>query len=149
MLIKFLDGTEREIAYLRGAYLRGANLQGANLQGANLQGADLQRANLQGANLYGANLEGANLQGADLQRADLQRADLRGADLRGADLQGAYLNSRGPLEPNHPVHACVAAGACTEGVLWAAQLRADADIESALKMFGRANWLAWYLEHVK
>ena len=144
MLIKFLDGTEREIAYLRGAYLRGANLQGANLQGANLQGA-----NLQGADLQRADLNGANLQGADLQRANLQGANLYGATLEGATLQGADLNSRGPLEPNHPVHACVAAGACTEGVLWAAQLRADADIESALKMFGRANWLAWYLEHVK
>ena len=36
MLIKFLDGTEREIANLQGANLRGANLQGADLTDAQL-----------------------------------------------------------------------------------------------------------------
>ena len=45
MLIKFLDGTEREIADLHdanlsGAYLHGAYLYGANLRGANLRGAE-------------------------------------------------------------------------------------------------------------
>ena len=74
MLIKFLDGTEKEIAYLYCADLRGADLRGANLRGANLYGANLQDANLRGANLQGANLYGANL----------YRADLRGAGLQGA-----------------------------------------------------------------
>ena len=36
MLIKFLNGTSREIANLRGANLRGANLRDANLRSANL-----------------------------------------------------------------------------------------------------------------
>ena len=51
MLIKFLDGTSREIADLRSANLRGADLSGANLYGANLYGANLCGANLSGANL--------------------------------------------------------------------------------------------------
>ena len=56
MLIKFIDGTSREIADLRSANLRGADLSGADLSDA------------------------------DLSRADLSGADLRGADLRDADL---------------------------------------------------------------
>lgn len=44
MLIKFLNGAEKEIANLRGAYLQDANLQGAYLQGAYLQDAYLQDA---------------------------------------------------------------------------------------------------------
>ena len=69
MLIKFLDGTEKEIANLYCADLRGADLRGANLRGANLYGANLQDANLRGANLYGANLYRADLRGAGLQGA--------------------------------------------------------------------------------
>jgi uncharacterized protein YjbI with pentapeptide repeats len=61
MLIKFLDGTSREFADLRGAYLRGADLRGASLSGANLRDADLGGANLSGANLRGANLRDAYL----------------------------------------------------------------------------------------
>jgi len=34
MLIKFLDGSEREVSNLRGANLRGANLREANLSRA-------------------------------------------------------------------------------------------------------------------
>jgi uncharacterized protein YjbI with pentapeptide repeats len=86
MKIKFLYGTEREVANLRGA-----NLRGANLYGANLYGADLSGANLYGADLYGAGLSGANLRGANLSGADLRGANLRGADLRGANLYGAHL----------------------------------------------------------
>jgi uncharacterized protein YjbI with pentapeptide repeats len=45
MLIKFSDGTEREVAPLApNANLRGANLYGANMSGANLRGADLSGA---------------------------------------------------------------------------------------------------------
>jgi hypothetical protein len=113
MLIKFLDGSEKEIKTLRGADLRGANLcvadlRGANLCGANLCGANLCRANLCranlceadlcGADLCGANLCGADLRGANICNADLLGADLLGAnicnaDLRGADLRGADLPS--------------------------------------------------------
>ena len=39
MKIKFLDGTEKEIANLRLADLQGADLRRANLQGADLEGA--------------------------------------------------------------------------------------------------------------
>jgi len=111
VLIKFLDGTEREIADLRGADLASANLVSANLGGANLYGANLDGTNLSGANLSGANLRGANLRGAELRDANLRVADLsvaalyyanlhgadlrcatlRGADLRGADLRDADL----------------------------------------------------------
>ena len=55
MLVKFLDGTSREIAKLQGTYLSGADLQGADLQGASLWDADLRGANLRDANLQGAN----------------------------------------------------------------------------------------------
>jgi hypothetical protein len=79
MLIKFLNGSQREIANLSGANLSGANLSGANLRGANLRGA-----NLSGADLSWANLRGANLSGADLSWANLSGADLRGANLRRA-----------------------------------------------------------------
>ena len=41
MLIKFLDGTSREIANLSGVDLRCANLRGANLRSADLRGANL------------------------------------------------------------------------------------------------------------
>jgi uncharacterized protein YjbI with pentapeptide repeats len=73
MLVKFLDGAEKEIsdlsdANLRGANLRGANLRGANLRSANLSGADLSGANLSGADLSGADLSGANLSGANLPK---------------------------------------------------------------------------------
>ncbi len=81
MLIKFLDGSENEIA----------NLSGANLRGANLRGAILPGANLSFANLSDANLRGANLRGADLSGADLYSANLYGANLSGADLSGATL----------------------------------------------------------
>jgi hypothetical protein len=117
MLIKFIDGTQREIelkpfanlseadlsgadlrgADLRGAdlceaHLRGADLCGANLSRADLCGANLSRANLSEANLSEANLSGANLRGADLCEANLHRANLREADLRGANLRGAHLS---------------------------------------------------------
>jgi len=49
MLVKFLNGTQKEIADLYGA-----NLSRADLSRANLYGADLSRANLSRANLYGA-----------------------------------------------------------------------------------------------
>jgi uncharacterized protein YjbI with pentapeptide repeats len=96
MKIKFLDGTEKEIADLYGANLYGADLYGANLRsanlyGANLYGADLYGANLRGANLGGADLRGASLGGADLRGANLYGADLGGANLYGADLRGANL----------------------------------------------------------
>ncbi len=74
MLIKFLDGSSREIANLSGAYLRSANLSSANLRDANL---------------YDANLRYANLRYADLRDANLRYANLHGADLHGADLRGA------------------------------------------------------------
>jgi len=91
MLIKFLDGTSREIADLRGANLRGANLYCANLYSANLIGADLNEANLFSADLRDANLYSADLREADLREADLRGADLHNADLRDADLNGANL----------------------------------------------------------
>ena len=105
MLVKFIDGTEREIANLSGANLssadlRGADLSGADLSGANLsyananlRGADLRGADLRGADLSGANLGGANLSGADLSGADLSSANLGGANLSGADLRSADLSS--------------------------------------------------------
>ena len=107
MLIKFLDGTQREVelkplanlaeANLGGANLSGANLSRANLIGANLREADLSGANLSGANLseadlYGANLSGANLSGANLSGATLSRANLYGANLYGANLREANLS---------------------------------------------------------
>ena len=106
MLIKFLDGSSREIADLRGADLRGANLRGVNLRGADLSDANLRRANLRRADLsdanlrvanlrdaglFGADLRGAYLSGAYLSGADLCDADLRGANLYGADLSDANL----------------------------------------------------------
>ena len=91
MLIKFLDGTSREVLDLRGANLCGANLCGANLRGAYLRGADLCGAYLRGANLRDANLYDANLRGADLRGANLCGANLCGANLRGANLRGANL----------------------------------------------------------
>ena len=106
MLIRFLDGTSREVADLRCANLWGANLRGANLCDADLRYADLRRANLCGANLSGADLNTANLRDANLRSANLcaadlrcanlsdanlRSADLRSADLRGADLRGADL----------------------------------------------------------
>ncbi len=71
MLIKFLDGVEKEFANLRGANLRGADLRGANLRGADLRGADLRGAYMIGADLRGADLRIASLSGADLTRAIL------------------------------------------------------------------------------
>ena len=59
MRIKFLDGTEKEIANLSGANLRGADLRGANLQDANLHDANLRSADLRSANLRGANVKEA------------------------------------------------------------------------------------------
>ncbi len=73
MLIKFLDGTSREIADLRGADLRDA---------------DLHNVDLRSADLRYANLRYANLSGADLHNADLRDADLRSVNLRDADLSG-------------------------------------------------------------
>ena len=72
MLVKFLDGTSREVILKPYADLRGADLSGADLSGADLRGADLR--------------------GADLRSADLRSADLRGALLSGADLRGAILS---------------------------------------------------------
>jgi len=92
MLIKFLDGSSREIANLFGAYLFGAYLRDADLFGADLRGADLSGADLSGAYLFGADLSGADLSGANLFGADLRGANLRGANLRGANLFGAYLS---------------------------------------------------------
>ena len=51
MLVKFLDGTSREVilkpyADLRGALLSGADLRSADLRGALLSGADLRGAKL-------------------------------------------------------------------------------------------------------
>ena len=93
MLIKFLDGTKREVALAPDARLRGADLRGADLRDANLRGADLRHADLRGADLYGVDLRGADLSGADLSGADLRHAYLRDANLRGADLHGANLHS--------------------------------------------------------
>ena len=61
MLIKFLDGSRREIENLSCANLSCANLSRANLSGAYLSGADLSDANLSCADLSGADLSGANL----------------------------------------------------------------------------------------
>ena len=97
MLIKFLNGTEREIELEPGAYLTSANLTRANLRGANLT-----RANLRGANLTSADLTSADLTRAYLWAADLWAADLTGANLRDADLTGANLrdaNLRGAVLP--------------------------------------------------
>jgi len=101
MLIKFLDGTEREVTLAPDANLCGtnlrhvnlyrANLYGANLSGSNLSGANLRHAYLSGADLSGANLSGADLRGANLYGADLRRANLCGANLSGADLRRANL----------------------------------------------------------
>jgi hypothetical protein len=91
MKVKFLNGSEKEIADLYGADLRGADLRGADLRGADLYGADLRGADLRGADLYGTNLRGARLYGADLRGAHLYGTDLRGARLYGADLRGAHL----------------------------------------------------------
>ena len=84
MLIKFLDGTSREIAGSRSANLRYANLCGANLRGADLRSADLG----------GADLRSADLGGAHLGVADLLGANLCVADLNGANLCGAYLGDQ-------------------------------------------------------
>ena len=105
MLIKFLDGSSREIADLRDANLSGANLSGAylsdaDLRGANLRGANLHDANLRGANLIGANLSDAYLHGANLRGAYLHGADLRGANLRGANLHGADLHGANLIDAN-------------------------------------------------
>lgn len=64
MIIKFLNGEEKQFEDLRSANLRSANLQDADLQGADLQDADLRGANLRGANLRSADLRGADLRGA-------------------------------------------------------------------------------------
>ena len=93
MLIKFLDGTKRDVEIKPGANLRGANLRDADLSSANLRGVDLSGgAKLSGADLCGAYLSGAYLSGADLHGADLRGADLRRADLSGADLCNANLH---------------------------------------------------------
>ena len=78
MLIKFLDGAEREIEIKPDADLRDANLRGADLSGADLSYADLSSADLRDAYLIGADLRGADLRGADLHCADLRGADLSG-----------------------------------------------------------------------
>ncbi len=91
MLIKFLDGTSREIADLSHANLRDANLRYTDLRGADLRYTDLRGANLCYANLRGANLRDADLHNADLCYADLRYANLYGADLYGADLHNADL----------------------------------------------------------
>ena len=89
MLIKFLDGTKRDITHLPGADLcyadlRGAELICANLRRADLRGAELRDADLRGADLRCANLHGANLHGASLHGADLCYANLCGANLTDA-----------------------------------------------------------------
>jgi hypothetical protein len=66
MIVKFKDGTKREIAGLRNADLRNADLRNADLRNADLRNADLSNA--------------------DLSNADLSNADLSNADLRNADL---------------------------------------------------------------
>ena len=104
MMIKFLDGTQREIELKPFADLSRANLSRADLRGVNLSEANLRRADLRGANLHEADLSGAhlsraNLSRADLRRADLSEADLRGADLSGANLRGADLTNAKGLEP--------------------------------------------------
>ncbi len=91
MLIKFLDGTSREIADLYGADLRDANLYGADLRSADLRISDLRNADLRISNLDGANLSGASLSGVDLSDANLSDANLSGVDLRRVDLRGANL----------------------------------------------------------
>ena len=75
MLIKFLDGTEREFETLVGANLTWANLTCANLTRANLTRADLMRANLTGADLMLADLMRANLMGAKGVVLGPQRSD--------------------------------------------------------------------------
>ncbi len=101
MLVRFLNGTSRQIENLSGADLSGADLSGVNLSGENLSNtnltgaklcrAKLSRANLSRANLYGADLSNTNLYGADFSRADFSGADLSGANLYGANLRGAYM----------------------------------------------------------
>ena len=92
MLIKFLDGSEREIETLSCAYLTAADLHRADLHRADLHRANLSGANLSGANLFGANLSAADLHRADLHRANLHRAYLTAADLRAANLCDANLS---------------------------------------------------------
>jgi len=91
MRIRFLGGSEREIAHLSGANLREANLRNANLLRASLSGTNLRDADLRHADLRIADLRDADLRIADLRNADLRNADLRCADLRVADLRDADL----------------------------------------------------------
>ena len=58
MMIKFLDGSEREVDICPGANLSGANLSSADLYGADLTGAGLIGANLSSADLSSADLSG-------------------------------------------------------------------------------------------
>lgn len=97
MLVKFIDGTEREVENLSGANLSCANLYGANLSCvnlycANLSCANLSRANLSRADLSCAHLSYANLSDADLSGANLSRANLSGANLYRANLSRANLS---------------------------------------------------------
>jgi uncharacterized protein YjbI with pentapeptide repeats len=89
MLIKFKNGTEKEIDNLSDADLREANLREANLREADLREADLSYANLRCADL-----RCADLRCADLRDADLRDADLRDANLNYANLIGTIGNSK-------------------------------------------------------
>ncbi len=103
MKIKFLNGTSKEYADLRGVDLRGVDLHEADLREVDLRGVDLREVDLRGADLREVDLRGADLREVDLHEVDLHganlwRADLRGAnlwraDLRGADLRGANFPS--------------------------------------------------------
>lgn len=102
MIVKFLNGTEKNIESLVGADLSFADLKDVNregvdftrayLTGADLRGADLNHANFREANLTCANLEGADLTYANLEGAELRNAIFRSADLMKADLTGAKMD---------------------------------------------------------
>jgi len=66
VIVKFKDGTKREIADLSNADLSNADLSNANLSNADLRNADLRIANLSNADLRIANLSIADLRNADL-----------------------------------------------------------------------------------
>ena len=61
MIIKFLDGSKKEVADLRNADLRNADFSGADLRNADLSYADFSGADLRNADLSYADLRNANL----------------------------------------------------------------------------------------
>ena len=92
MLIKFLDGSERDVSSLLGADLRKSDLRWASLRGCNLSGSDLRESDLRWANLSRSDLSKSDLRGCNLSRSDLSKSDLRGCNLRGCNLRWCNLS---------------------------------------------------------